>query len=150
MGINQKKYLRRLLLYRKRLLVADIRSIEQGLCDAPAHPGVDQAEQSCLDAGMEIQFSALAYKSSQLQQIDAALERQESGKYGYCHICQKAISHERLRVIPFAQMCVECQREEERVAEELAPQYAGSWERVDYLFREQGYERPSVKMLSLS
>ena len=49
-----------------------------------------------------------------LRAIDAALSRINQGKYGACMKCNKKIPLERLQAIPYAVLCVECQKGEER------------------------------------
>lgn len=48
-----------------------------------------------------------------VQQIDAALERLHSGRYGICAGCGEAIPIARLRALPFATQCVPCQAKRE-------------------------------------
>lgn len=50
-----------------------------------------------------------------LAQIETALEKLESGSYGYCSNpdCGRRISHKRLMARPFAARCLECQRKYE-------------------------------------
>ncbi len=50
----------------------------------------------------------------QMQLIESALTRIEQGKYGKCIKCGKKILEERLRAIPYALMCIECQTVTER------------------------------------
>lgn len=45
---------------------------------------------------------------SELRAIDAALERIESGRFGLCGRCGKAIERARLEAIPYATTCVGC------------------------------------------
>ncbi|MGP1576012.1 MAG: TraR/DksA family transcriptional regulator [Treponema sp.] len=49
-----------------------------------------------------------------MQLIESALARIEQGKYGKCIKCAKKIPEDRLRAIPYALMCIECQTETER------------------------------------
>lgn len=49
-----------------------------------------------------------------LRAIDAALSRINQGKYGSCMKCNKKIPSERLQAIPYAVLCVDCQKGEER------------------------------------
>jgi DnaK suppressor protein len=49
-----------------------------------------------------------------LRAIDAALGRINQGRYGLCMKCNKKIPSERLQAIPYAVLCVECQKGEER------------------------------------
>jgi DnaK suppressor protein len=49
-----------------------------------------------------------------LRAIDSALGRINQGRYGLCMKCNKKIPGERLQAIPYAVLCVECQKGEER------------------------------------
>ena len=49
-----------------------------------------------------------------LEAIDAALQRIESGTYGKCVNCGAQIPEERLEAMPWATLCIECKRKEER------------------------------------
>src|SRR5947207_1960312 len=48
-----------------------------------------------------------------LDDIEAALDRMDAGRYGYCTGCDGAIPWERLEAIPQAPLCMRCQRREE-------------------------------------
>lgn len=49
-----------------------------------------------------------------LKQIDAALLRITANKYGKCISCKKEIPQDRLRAIPQALKCIECQENDEK------------------------------------
>jgi RNA polymerase-binding protein DksA len=49
-----------------------------------------------------------------LAEIDAALTRIENGTYGKCTNCGKQIPEERLEALPWATLCIDCQRDQER------------------------------------
>jgi DnaK suppressor protein len=49
-----------------------------------------------------------------LLQIDDALDRIEDETYGLCEECGTKIPRARLKVLPFAKFCVECQEKNER------------------------------------
>lgn len=51
-----------------------------------------------------IGFSA----QSEMRQIEAALERLDSGEYGICVTCGEPISEERLNVLPYTPFCRNC------------------------------------------
>ena len=44
-----------------------------------------------------------------LRLVNAALDRIVRGEYGICHACEEDISEKRLKAIPWAQFCVQCQ-----------------------------------------
>ena len=47
--------------------------------------------------------------SSQLQEVESALDRLNSGEYGGCANCATSISPKRLQAVPWATYCVDCQ-----------------------------------------
>lgn len=59
-----------------------------------------------------------------LNEIDAALERIEEGTYGVCETCRDAgrapsksqITKTRLKAIPYARNCIECERKREELS----------------------------------
>jgi RNA polymerase-binding transcription factor DksA len=46
--------------------------------------------------------------------VEAAIERVKQGTYGMCDTCAKPIPLARLKVLPFAKLCVQCQQDEEK------------------------------------
>lgn len=51
-----------------------------------------------------------------LNQVTEALSRLEQGTYGLCARCEKPIDEARLRAIPYANLCIECKKKEEKLA----------------------------------
>jgi RNA polymerase-binding protein DksA len=49
-----------------------------------------------------------------LGEIDAALERIDNGTYGVCERCGNPIGAERLEALPWATLCIEDKRKQER------------------------------------
>jgi RNA polymerase-binding protein DksA len=62
----------------------------------------------------EIDYTLEGHSGQVLIQIDAALERIEAGSFGMCTNCGKPIAEERLEARPWANLCIDCQREAER------------------------------------
>lgn len=66
-------------------------------------------------------LSLVANEQETLTEISAALQRIKDGSFGLCEICvkegrspaQAAIPKARLRAIPYARNCVECERKKE-------------------------------------
>ena len=49
-----------------------------------------------------------------LAEIDAALARLDEGSFGICRRCEQPIAPDRLEAIPWATLCIDCRRWEER------------------------------------
>lgn len=59
------------------------------------------------------QLSLLEVRNRMRNQVDDALRRLDEGAYGHCEDCGRPIAPERLRAVPFARRCVECERNAE-------------------------------------
>jgi RNA polymerase-binding protein DksA len=46
--------------------------------------------------------------------IDASLKRIEAGTFGICERCHNPIPEERLEALPWATLCIDCKRKQER------------------------------------
>jgi RNA polymerase-binding transcription factor DksA len=49
-----------------------------------------------------------------LASIERALHRLERGTFGVCQSCDEEIDSARLKALPYAEQCIECQRQLER------------------------------------
>jgi DnaK suppressor protein len=65
----------------------------------------------------DIDFALIQMKSETLQRIDEALRRLEEGSYGNCFECGDEISEQRLRALPFAVRCKDCEEAREAAAQ---------------------------------
>jgi DnaK suppressor protein len=52
----------------------------------------------------------------ELEEIQEAMARLETGRFGACEICGASIARPRLRAIPWARHCLACQFQQERRA----------------------------------
>ncbi|MDA1202362.1 MAG: TraR/DksA family transcriptional regulator, partial [Planctomycetota bacterium] len=82
---------------------------------------VDAAYDSAQD---EISSQLAEVESRELASIENALERMQEGSYGQCEVCGGRIPVARLQALPYATMCIGCQRELERSGE-VGSQRAG-------------------------
>ena len=57
-------------------------------------------------------LSLLEQLEDQLADVNKALNRIEEGTYGICTNCGEAIMPERLEALPYAELCINCQRKE--------------------------------------
>jgi DnaK suppressor protein len=78
---------------------------------------LDAAESSEADIQDDIELALIQMKAETLNKIDEALGRLVEGRYGYCYECGDEIAQQRLRALPFAVRCRECEEARE-VAEQ--------------------------------
>ena len=91
-------------------LAGDLSLLKELRSESPGDV-VDAAYDSTQD---EISSQLAEVESRELANIENALERMKAGKYGLCEVCNGKIPMARLNALPYATMCIECQRELER------------------------------------
>jgi len=125
---ERHRVLKEMLEDRRQEIQDKLRSLRETL-PAEAADVRDIEEQSVDDFLSEVDFALMEMKSETLRQIDEAMRRLEAGGYGICVECSTEIAEARLKALPFAQLCRECQElkeeraldvERARVAEHFA------------------------------
>jgi RNA polymerase-binding protein DksA len=76
--------------------------------------GNHMADTASLTFDREMDYSLEENEVRVLEAIDAALVRIEDGTYGRCERCGKEIEEERLVAIPYATLCIDDKRRDER------------------------------------
>ena len=122
--------LKTMLEDRRRELMRDV----QGkMRDARSEGGkerevLDQGESSEVDIQEDIEFALIQMKSETLNKVNQALRRLEDGLYGNCFECGEEIAAPRLRALPFAVRCKDCEEARETAVqrERLLAQRRGS------------------------
>ena len=94
----------------RRALAGDLSSLRK--LNSQSSGDVIDAALDC--AQDEINSQLAEVESRELTQIEKALERMKSGHYGVCEMCNGKIKLERMKALPYATQCIECQRELER------------------------------------
>jgi RNA polymerase-binding protein DksA len=110
---------RKLLALRKRL-VREVNSIKENSLgprdaasgDVSAMP-IHMADIGSDNYDKEFAAGIIAGGETELRDIDSALERMASGEYGVCEECGGQIGQHRLSALPYAKLCIDCQRMEE-------------------------------------
>lgn len=93
------------------LLTGDIRRLEQEALGEGRH-GEKQGDEG---EGYHQEFSLelLQHDESTVQAVLEALDKVADGSYGRCEDCDGWIRKERLKAMPHARLCIECQRSSE-------------------------------------
>jgi DnaK suppressor protein len=108
--------------YQKRLtallgaLTGDIDKLEQEALGDRTSSLEPNAEGGTDSYFQEFSLELLERDESTVREVLQALERIEAGTYGMCEGCGNAILKERLKLVPHARNCIECQRKEEEAS----------------------------------
>jgi len=114
--------LKQMLDARRREIQAEVQGKmrdvrEEGTWGGKLNEVLDAVESSEADIQEDIEFALIQMKSETLNKINDALVRLEHGNYGYCFDCAEEIAEKRLRALPFAVRCKDCEEARE-VAEQ--------------------------------
>ena len=108
--------LKRMLVERQREIMNEvqgkIRDVRAEGADK-THEIQDPGETSEVDIQEDIEFALIQMKAETLNKINEALARLEEGTYGYCFECAEEIAQPRLRALPFAVRCKDCEEARE-------------------------------------
>lgn len=112
--IDRERYLllKGMLEDRRREIHERLRSLRESI-PADSHDVRDTEEQSVDDFVQEVDLALMQMKTETLKKIDQAILRLEEGTYGRCQECDAEIPAPRLRALPFAALCRDCQEETE-------------------------------------
>ena len=86
---------------------------EEGTWGGKLNEVLDAVESAEADIQEELEFSLVQMKSETLNKINDALARLETGNYGNCFDCGEEIAEKRLRALPFAVRCKDCEQARE-------------------------------------
>ena len=105
--------LAQMLQDRRRAMQSEVQSRIRHARTDGRNEVLDESEHSEADIQDDIEFALIQMKAETLQKIDEALARLEDGTYGNCFECGEEISERRLRALPFAVRCKDCEEARE-------------------------------------
>ena len=119
MKIRTGRYseLKRILEGRRLEIIAEVkdkmRDVRSEGAVVPRQGVRDEVESSEADIQDDIEFAVLQMKTETLNKVGEALLGLDIGTYGYCDECGEEISEQRLRALPFAVRCKNCEEARE-------------------------------------
>jgi DnaK suppressor protein len=119
MSTERYRDLKQMLTGRKREIQAQlqerIRDVRTENTSGKLSNVLDQVESSEAGIQEDIEFALIQMKAETLKKVDEALVRLEEGAYGNCFECGDEIAQQRLRALPFAVRCRDCEEARESV-----------------------------------
>ncbi|MFW6081426.1 MAG: TraR/DksA family transcriptional regulator [Desulfosalsimonas sp.] len=116
---EELRAVRQSLLERKKVVWNEIMHELEHNAGQANRNAVDTILESGDKALEELFQSSLFYmvelKARELEDIEAAINRIDSGEYGRCSVCGRWIRPARLEVMPYSIRCRRCQEEHERI-----------------------------------
>ncbi len=117
--MNKARYsdLKQMLEDRKREILSQvhdkIRDVRTENTVGKVNTVLDPGETSEAGIQEDIEFALIQMKAETLNKINEALGRLEEGAYGNCYECGEEIAQQRLRALPFAVRCRDCEEARE-------------------------------------
>ena len=110
--------LKKMLENRRRELQAEVQGKMRGVREEGTWGGklnevLDAVESAEADIQEDLEFALVQMKSETLNKVNDALARLEQGNYGNCFECGEEIAEKRLRALPFAVRCKDCEEAKE-------------------------------------
>ena len=112
MDTTRYEDLKQMLEDRRREILAEVQEkIRDVRTEGTAHKTrvLETGDGSEADIQEDIEFALIQMKAETLAKIDEALNRLDEGEYGYCFECGEEIAERRLRALPFAVRCKDCE-----------------------------------------
>jgi DnaK suppressor protein len=118
MARSRYSELKHMLDGRRREIQAEVQGKMRGVREEGTWGGklnevLDAVESSEADIQEDLEFALIQMKSETLNKINDAMLRLEQGDYGYCFECGEEIAEKRLRALPFAVRCKDCEEAKE-------------------------------------
>jgi DnaK suppressor protein len=107
---------RKMLMKRREELAASVKSHAQELPDTGLE-GVagDSSDHAAADYTTEMFGVLLERQAGTLEEVERALAKINTGEFGICEVCEKTIPSKRIKALPWARCCLECQEKEDRI-----------------------------------
>src|SRR5438093_8550737 len=119
-GAPRSRYseLKHMLDERRREIQAEVQGKMRGVREEGHWGGklnevLDAVESAEADIQEDLEFALVQMKSETLNKISDALARLEQGTYGNCFDCGDEIAEKRLKALPFAVRCKDCEQARE-------------------------------------
>ena len=71
---------------------------------------LDDGDLSVLNLSEGVDYKFLEMKYKEYKSIADAFRKLDAGTYGTCEECGNEIDEKRLKVIPFARLCIDCKK----------------------------------------
>ncbi len=118
---NELNYFRKILKDRKRQILKNISGVNDELDQLGSCELNDEGDHVSVIDNSRVDDIIVRLQQQELDQINTALSKIESGEYGTCELCGVDIGSERLKVKPHAVYCIDCREivEKEKKYENL-------------------------------
>jgi len=143
--------LRRTLRTRRANLCKTLADEVKNLRDLNPVDATGDSADAAFEADSDVVSSQLAQMDSrELSRIERALARLKQGKYGVCESCERKITLTRLNALPYATLCINCERQMEKSPGWQDRSSKGHWEQLIDSDAQTGNQRIKLSEMEMS
>ena len=121
MNKRKKASFQKILLQEREVLEKQYRDLEEGNLNSSQSEASgempfeeDYAASGTTTFERERDLSLSENVKDILKRVNEALERIDNGTFGVCQMCSQPIPEERLKALPYANLCISCKQKEEK------------------------------------
>ncbi|MCR4302157.1 MAG: RNA polymerase-binding protein DksA [Sulfuricaulis sp.] len=107
MNKKQQEHFRAVLYAWKGELEDEIARTVHQMRDVPENPP-DPNDRASQETDMSLELRSRDRERKLIKKIDEAIDRINTGDYGFCDVCGVEIGVERLEARPTAELCIDC------------------------------------------
>ncbi len=114
---EQLKVLKNFLLEQKSNILNKSRELDSSSLSTDQGGVQDEADVASHQLSLNLTLNLHDRDRQSLAQIEKALGKLQSGRYGRCERCSAEIGLRRLHARPFASLCIDCMQDEEEFSQ---------------------------------
>ncbi len=126
---RREEALKKLLRGERQEALMRVRMLRREQEDDATPPPADEMDVARSLADVETHAGLIDRAEERLKAVDEALSRLETGDYGVCAQCGEEITFARLKAVPLAMYCVDCQHQRNRLGRSGAGDLSRSFRR---------------------
>ncbi len=152
-GQSRPDGLRDILNHQRNMLLARVQEFRRDQEQEKVNEPSDDLDIARSFADVETHASLIERSEELLKAIDGAFARLDAGRYGICDMCGAEIPLARLKALPFAIYCVDCQQSSETgrgrgtISESFMRRWAIPEEMDESLERQDSLAEPEDELI---
>ncbi len=105
---SELEYFKGILLSRKEQIQKNLSGVQEEMDELQTQELNDEGDYAAANSDSLVESAIITQQQKELEEIENALRKIESGEYGICEMCEDPIGFQRLKVKPHAVYCIDC------------------------------------------
>ena len=105
---SELEYFKSILISRKEQIEKNLSGVHEEITELQGQELNDEGDHAAANSDSLVESAIISQQQKELEEINNALMKIESGDYGICEMCEDPIGFQRLKVKPHAVYCIDC------------------------------------------